>query len=126
MAGGGQAAPAPAPAPAAQQQITAGPPAAAPGPDWGGYRNAVHQHLNAHKQYPPRALRRMQEGALTLELTVDAAGRVLAARLVEPSGHRLLDKAGLELVRQAQPLPALPPGVERHTFKVPVRYALHR
>ncbi|MCC7013717.1 MAG: TonB family protein [Planctomycetes bacterium] len=56
--------------------------------------------------YPAQALRRRLEGVVTMELAVDARGRVRSAQVVESSGHELLDSAAVNAALQWQFHPA--------------------
>jgi protein TonB len=82
--------------------------------------------LERHKQYPPRARDRRQEGAVMLYLAIARDGAVLAYRIREGSGHAALDHATLEMVERASPLPPFPDGIDRDRLEliVPVRYAI--
>ena len=56
--------------------------------------------------YPAEARRRGIEGETTLELTVDAAGRVSSVTVAVSSGHPELDAAALRAVKAAEFMPA--------------------
>lgn len=60
--------------------------------------------------YPRLALRLQQQGSVLLELTVDADGRVAAARVLESSGFERLDEAAREGVLAWRFEPALRDG----------------
>jgi protein TonB len=51
----------------------------------------------------PQVQGRKLYGELTMEMTVDAAGRVVDARVLESSGARALDERALAIVRSAAP-----------------------
>ena len=51
----------------------------------------------------PQLQGRKLYGELTMEMTVDAAGRVVEARVLESSGTRALDERALAIVRAAAP-----------------------
>ncbi len=54
----------------------------------------------------PQVQGRKLYGELTVEITVDAVGRVVDARVVGPSGTRALDERALAIVRAAAPFGA--------------------
>ena len=56
--------------------------------------------------YPRGARQRGEQGDVTVELTVDAAGAVAAVRVVAPSGFSELDEAAVRAVRAARFTPA--------------------
>ncbi|MCU1727239.1 TonB family protein [Pseudomonas sp. 7P_10.2_Bac1] len=90
------AAPAPGPSP---QQLAAK-------ASWEG---TLLAHLGKYKKYPPAAQSRGKEGLNRLRFVVDAEGKVLSYELVGRSGNADLDRATLEMIRRAQPLPKPPP-----------------
>jgi protein TonB len=82
--------------------------------------------LEKHKQYPRRARLRRLEGTATLRFVMDREGRVLSFELTSSSGHDMLDGEVRDMIRRAEPLPALPEemGRDRIELEVPVRFAL--
>lgn len=52
--------------------------------------------------YPPSAIRTNSEGISTLDVCVDAKGRVTSATIISGSGHAVLDNAALKWVRSAR------------------------
>jgi protein TonB len=52
-------------------------------------------------------------GELTMEMTVDAAGRIVDARVLESSGARALDERALAIVRAAAPFGPFSAGMRR-------------
>lgn len=65
-------------------------------------------HLNRHKRYPHDARQRGQEGTVKVRMVIDSQGRVLDHQVLAGSGSRSLDRATLQMIRRAQPLPAPP------------------
>lgn len=63
-------------------------------------------YLNAPPSYPKLARARGWEGTSLLEVRVGADGSVLALRLLESSGHDVLDRAALEAVGRWRFTPA--------------------
>ena len=56
----------------------------------------------------------------------DASGSVTSARVARSSGSAELDKAALDMVRRASPVPAPPPEIARSrmNISVPVQFSL--
>lgn len=75
------------------------------------WQGQLQTQLARFQKYPEAAKRGEKPGIRTnsLRFTVDAEGRVLAYELAERSGNRLIDRATLEMIRKAQPLPKPPP-----------------
>ncbi|MGA8136754.1 MAG: energy transducer TonB [Pseudomonas gingeri] len=88
---------APAPGPSSQQVAAKA--------SWEG---TLLAHLSKYKKYPPAAQSRGKEGLNRLRFVVDAEGKVLSYELVGRSGNADLDRATLEMIRRAQPLPKPP------------------
>lgn len=72
------------------------------------WQGTLLAHLGKYKKYPPGAQARGQEGLNRLRFVVDANGNVLSFELVGKSGNASLDRATLEMIRRAQPLPKPP------------------
>ena len=84
-------------------------------------------HLTRFKRYPPAAQMRREQGVALLRFSMTPAGEVLSF----PAGRAvrvmpLLDQETLELIRRAQPLPALPPEMPQQPIElvVPLKYEL--
>jgi protein TonB len=90
------------------------------------YRSELSAALQRHKNYPRRARRLRQEGTVLLYFVMDRSGRVLDWEIRESSGHKLLDEAVRDMIRKANPLPALPDSVsmQRLALTVPIRFQL--
>ena len=72
------------------------------------WEGALLAHLQKYKKYPPGAQRSGKEGMNRLRFVVDAEGNVLSYELVGRSGNANLDRATLDMIRNAQPLPKPP------------------
>ncbi|OLS59886.1 energy transducer TonB [Pseudomonas putida] len=72
------------------------------------WQSELLNHLAKFKRYPEDARRRGQTGITQLRFVVDSEGRVVSYELVGKSGSASLDRATLEMIRRAQPLPAPP------------------
>ncbi|KEZ71102.1 energy transducer TonB [Pseudomonas amygdali pv. tabaci str. ATCC 11528] len=90
------AAPKPAPAPAPPSNAL---------PSWQG---DLLSHLGKYKKYPEDARRRGMQGVARLRFVVDADGNVLSYSIANSSGSPALDRATMEMIRRAQPLPKPP------------------
>lgn len=100
------------PAPvAARDEKAAAPqkaPASAPTKAQASWQSKLLGHLAKYKRYPEDARRRGFEGVNRLRFVLDGNGKVLSYALVGKSGSASLDRATLEMIRRAQPLPAPP------------------
>ena len=84
-------------------------------------------HLNRYKRYPAAARMRRQEGVVSLRFTMDKKGHVLSYAIAKTSGSDALDREAQELLKRAEPLPAIPVAFGRDTLDlvVPVEFFLH-
>lgn len=91
-----------------------------------GYGRSVAGAVAAHQRYPKIAQMRQWQGITTLQLEFAADGRLLETRVLSSSGHDVLDRQALDMVRAAQPLPALPAVLSGRalTVNVPVVFRL--
>lgn len=107
--------------PPAEQTVdtppTTAPPAKsqAPAPSVASNSNALPtwqsdllRHLAKFKKYPEDARRRGMQGVNRLRFVVDGEGKVLSYSLAGGSGSASLDRATMEMIRRAQPLPPPP------------------
>ena len=72
------------------------------------WEGALLAHLQKYKKYPQSAQNSGKEGMNRLRFVVDAEGNVLSYELVGRSGNANLDRATLDMIRNAQPLPKPP------------------
>jgi protein TonB len=112
--------PAPPPA-AAQAAIPASPVPIDQGEK--NYLQAVFERLRPIRDYP-ELVRYHTSGRMQVAITVSRDGTVLNAQVQHSSGYGFLDRAGLDLVHRASPLPALPVSFVRdsYTFEVPISF----
>ncbi len=65
-------------------------------------------HLEQHRRYPAAARARRAEGVAHVQFRMNRQGQVLSAEIQRSAGSAALDRAALETLRRAQPLPAIP------------------
>jgi protein TonB len=84
-----------------------------PGPDLPalrrGYIGRLGKYFRRIRRYPRRARRAGLEGTVLLEVVLDERGRILEVRVIESSGHKILDDAAKAAVAQLGVVPS-PPG----------------
>ena len=118
--------PPPGAAPAATAAPTNAPPAVNAGAAKASWEAQLVGWLERYKRYPRLAQEQHQEGVVSLRLTMDRVGHVLAAQIDKGSGFALLDEEVSALIQRAQPLPAPPPEVPAATLTLtlPVQFSL--
>nr|WP_086493836.1 energy transducer TonB [Novosphingobium panipatense] len=83
-------------------------------------------HLEKYRRYPAAARSRREEGVAFVTFRMNRGGKVLSASLARSSGSIFLDRAALETIRRAQPLPAIPADKpDELELSVPVEFFLH-
>jgi protein TonB len=84
-------------------------------------------HFDRYKRYPAAARMRHQEGVVSLRFTMDRKGHVLSYAIAKTSGVEALDREAQELLKRAEPLPAIPVAFARDTLDlvVPVEFFLN-
>lgn len=65
-------------------------------------------HLEKYRRYPGAARARNEQGVAHVTFRMNRQGQVLSSSLSRSSGYAALDRAALETLRRAQPLPAIP------------------
>ncbi len=92
-------------------------------PNW---RRQIVTRLERHKRYPAAAHARHERGTAQLVFRLDRDGRVMESHIARSSGSAALDQEALEIVRRAQPFPALPPEIAgpHVDLAVPIRFNL--
>lgn len=94
-------------------------------PQW---KTELVARLQRYKRYPSDAQARGEEGVAQLAFSVDRSGGVHNARILRSSGSSVLDRATLDLIARAAPLPAPPPEIRgaQIAIVVPINYNLRR
>lgn len=87
------------------------------------WQSRLMSHLERRKRYPSEARSNREEGTVYVRFRIDDAGNVLSVSLSRSSGSTALDNAVVAMVRNASPVPAPPPGVNK-TITAPVRFNL--
>jgi len=84
------------------------------------YNAILIAHLRRFKQSPGSD----DVGSVLIRFTVARSGRVISSGLGRSSGFPALDRAALDLLQRAQPLPAFPPEMRQSSepYEVPVAY----
>ena len=94
--------------------------------DSSSYFSELIAWLNRYKDYPAAVKKRKQQGVVVVAFTINRAGEVLGADVQQSSGYPLLDRAALDMLDRASPLPPMPESLprERLNLAVPVEYSL--
>ncbi len=84
-------------------------------------------HLEKYRRYPAAAKSHREEGVTYVTFHMNRAGMVLSNRITRSSGSALLDRAALETLKRAQPLPPIPADrSDPLELSVPVEFFINR
>ena len=72
------------------------------------FKNALLRHIAKFQRYPKSAQRQRLQGTVQAVFSVSRDGRLLDAWVKTSSGEAELDKAAIDTIRRAQPLPVIP------------------
>lgn len=90
------------------------------------YIARIRVWLGRHKYYPLTARRSGAQGTVRLYIIVDRSGDVLRVAVAHSSGSPILDRAAMDMVTRAAPLPPMPDDMLRTRLEIilPVRFTL--
>lgn len=80
------------------------------------YLDEVERWVARFRQYPDKAIKDRQEGVVTIGFKFARDGKVLDAWIEKSSGYALLDKAALQMIHDASPLPPVPARYKGNTL----------
>ena len=81
------------------------------------YGALLTRHISAFKKYPRIAQRRIWEGDILLELTLNKNSKILNIKVINESKYEVLNKEAVAMIERAQPLPKAN-NIKSETFKV--------
>jgi periplasmic protein TonB len=88
------------------------------------FQRALLRHIERYQVYPVEARGERLQGLVQLVFAMGRDGRVLDAWVKQSSGSVVLDKAALDTVKRAQPLPRIPNELpDRLNVMIPVAFA---
>lgn len=90
------------------------------------YGRNIAGAVAAHQRYPRLAQMRQWQGTALLQLELALDGQLQSVRVLSSSGHEILDRQAIDMVRAAVPLPPLPANLAGRslTVDVPVVFRL--
>ena len=85
------------------------------------YYDALRRRIEERgtRDFPEHNGRKLY-GELTMNITVDAQGRVVEAEIVRPSGSRVLDRRAIAIVRAASPFGRFTPDMRKESDQIVV------
>ncbi|MBN9672293.1 energy transducer TonB [Roseibium aggregatum] len=88
------------------------------------YKGKVSAKLRRAKRYPKEASRKNIKGTVVVTFVIASSGSVSGIRVVRSSGNSVLDRAGIDMVRRASPMPKFPKDIseKRMPMTVPIQF----
>jgi len=83
-----------------------------------GYFSGLRKAIELAWNYPSQAVRRGQQGVVSLRFAIAADGTASKIKVTQSSGHRLLDVAIVDAIRLASPFSPLPAGFKREQLTI--------
>jgi periplasmic protein TonB len=84
--------------------------------DW---KSEIVMRIMGAKEYPAGA---NASGTAVVAFSVSRSGGIRGVRLARSSGSSILDRAAVETVRRANPVPPAPEGINGGSFTVPIHF----
>lgn len=72
------------------------------------YLERLRRYVEPYKKYPAPAIEQKREGSVIVSVTIDRSGTVLGTMVEQSSGSEILDRAALQMFRDASPVPPPP------------------
>ena len=90
------------------------------------FSRQLAMHIAKYKKFPRIAQRRGWQGEVILQVKLTGQGQLIAKRIRQSSGFRVLDEEGLNMIDRAIPFPAPPSILSGRTFTilVPIKFTL--
>lgn len=91
------------------------------------YEQLISLWIQKFKQYPDEARRQSMTGETLVRIRIDRQGNIKYWALENSTGYALLDRAAIDMVKRANPVPAVPndyPAGETFDFLIPVNFRL--
>lgn len=87
------------------------------------YKRTLFQHIERVERYPDAARAKRLHGVVQVLFAMNRDGTLLGAWVKTSSGSAILDRAAIEAVRRAQPLPRIPSELpDRLNIVLPVEF----
>jgi protein TonB len=91
------------------------------------YEQLISMWIQKFKVYPEEARRKGMQGETVVRIRIDRQGNIRYQILERTTGHQPLDRAAIDMIRRANPVPAVPndyPAGDLFEFLVPVSFHL--
>lgn len=83
------------------------------------WQRGLLAHIERQKRAPAGAER---SADVVVNFSIDRQGRLIAVEIVKGSGDARYDRAALDMVHRADPMPPPPPNQEKLSFRIPISF----
>jgi periplasmic protein TonB len=94
---------------------------------WSEYSYLIRMRVASAKTYPESAREKNQQGKATLSLKLGKDGSILNVSIGNSSGHKILDQAAIDAIKDAAPYPKIPDKLDKQyvLLKLPISFILN-
>ena len=85
------------------------------------YLEMVRLKIEKYKKYPVAARARQVEGRATVQFFIEPSGEINSIKILKSSKHKLLDRAAVEAVNSASPVPKLPSYISNEAIQIEIK-----
>lgn len=78
---------------------------------YASYLIKIKKKIDKNWSYPPQASEQKKEGTTTVKFSLNKNGKLVKSRIVSSSGHDVLDREALDVVRAAAPYEPFPTNI---------------
>ena len=89
------------------------------------YSNLLRAHIAKHKKYPRIAQRRKMQGEVVIAIKIGGDGSLISKNIQKSSGHKVLDKEGMNMMEKSKPFPVPPDTLKNSVTNVVVPIAFN-
>ena len=89
------------------------------------YSNLLRAHIAKHKKYPRIAQRRKMQGEVVIAIQIGGDGSLISKNIQKSSGHKVLDKEGMNMMEKSKPFPVPPDTLKNSVINVVVPIAFN-
>lgn len=87
-------------------------------PLYKSYFKSIAHQIERVWVYPSEAAKREMSGTLTLRFRISRDGKLMTARVVDGSGHEILDYAAIKAVKEAGPFDPFPANIDKDKLSI--------
>jgi protein TonB len=93
------------------------------------YEQLLSGWIEQHRRMPEYAMEQGMSGKALVFIRIDRGGNILFSRLEKRTGEPILDRAVMDMIRRANPVPPVPadyPAGDQFAFRIPVNFSVSK